>query len=185
MVDFSAPFDLVSGLRYPATSLISMNELPDAPGPIPQQEYVGLEDNKGKEKADQVRKCCFSTQLTREYTTSSSPFSPLPLLSQPYTQPVQPYTNVVPLEDKAQGSVTFRTYYKFFIAGGGYLVNLILVIAFLMTEVRGINCPVLWSVCVKCVLFVWCVLLSRAALWCLTGTSRSGECGEMCMTNPG
>ena len=41
---------------------------------------------------------------------------------------------MVPLEDKAQGSVTFRTYYNYFRAGGGYVVNLILVIVFLMTE---------------------------------------------------
>ena len=46
---------------------------------------------------------------------------------------------MVPLEDKVQGSVTFRTYYKYFIAGGGYVLNCILILFFLMAEVRGID----------------------------------------------
>ena len=62
------------------------------------------------------------------------------------TQPVEACANVVPLEDKAQGSVTFRTYYNYFKAGGGYVVNLILVVAFLMTEVRGVIVVFSWVV---------------------------------------
>ena len=49
VVDFSTPFDLVSGSLYPATSLISVNTLVDSPDPTPQQEYVNLE---GKEVAE-------------------------------------------------------------------------------------------------------------------------------------
>ena len=48
VVDFSTPFDLVSGSLYPATSLISVNTLVDTTDPTPQQEYVNLE---GKEVA--------------------------------------------------------------------------------------------------------------------------------------
>ena len=69
---------------------------------------------------------------------------------------------MVPLEDKAQGSVTFRTYYKFFIAGGGYVVNLILVIAFLMTEVRGIDCSLLLSLCEMCLVCVVCSVVQAS-----------------------
>ena len=56
MVDFSAPFDLATGSLYPATSLISMNDLADIPDPTPQQEYVRVEGNGSAEEADQVRR---------------------------------------------------------------------------------------------------------------------------------
>ena len=54
MVDFSTPLGL-NGSPYHETSLISMNELSGTPVPTPQQEYVFLEENDGKAKADQVR----------------------------------------------------------------------------------------------------------------------------------
>ena len=66
---------------------------------------------------------------------------------------------MVPLEDKAQGSVTFRTYYNYFRAGGGYVVNLILAVVFLMTEVRGVIAVISWVVCND---IVTCVLCSVA-----------------------
>ena len=50
---------------------------------------------------------------------------------------------MVPVEDKAQGSISFKTYYKYFTAGGGYVVNLILIVVFFMTEVRDIDTSVL------------------------------------------
>ena len=55
MVDLSTPLGL-NGSPYLETSLISMNELAGTPVPTPQQEYVFLEENDGKAKADQVRR---------------------------------------------------------------------------------------------------------------------------------
>ena len=60
---------------------------------------------------------------------------------------------MVPLEDKVQGSVTFRTYYKYFIAGGGYVLNCILILFFLMAEVRGIDHDYVYSVPQESVVF--------------------------------
>ena len=56
MVDFSAPFDLATGSLYPATSLISMNDIAGIPDPTLQQEYVRVEGNGSAAKADQVRR---------------------------------------------------------------------------------------------------------------------------------
>ena len=42
---------------------------------------------------------------------------------------------MVPTEDKAQGSVSTKTYYHYFIAGGSYIGVLILLFFFVMTEV--------------------------------------------------
>lgn len=81
------------------------------------------------------------------------------------TQPVEAYANVVPLEDKAQGSVTFRTYYKYFIAGGGYIVNLILFVVFLMTEVRGVIVACSW-VCEVRLLPAVCPVLCSPGEYC-------------------
>ena len=44
--------------------------------------------------------------------------------------------SVLPQEDKAQGSVSLKTYCLYFIAGGGYALLLFLLVMFLLAEVR-------------------------------------------------
>jgi ATP-binding cassette subfamily C (CFTR/MRP) protein 4 len=46
-----------------------------------------------------------------------------------------PSSNAVPLEDKVHGSVTIKTYYQYFMAGGGYIGCLLTITAFLLAEV--------------------------------------------------
>lgn len=41
----------------------------------------------------------------------------------------------MPQEDKAQGSVSLKTYCLYFIAGGGYVLLPFLVVVFLLAEV--------------------------------------------------
>ena len=38
-------------------------------------------------------------------------------------------------EERAHGRITMKTYYDYFIAGGGYLFTLIVILLFLFTEV--------------------------------------------------
>ena len=53
---------------------------------------------------------------------------------------LQTYINTVPLEDKAQGSVSVKTYYRYFKAGGGFVGCLLLLVAFVVGEVSTFFC---------------------------------------------
>jgi ABC-type proline/glycine betaine transport system ATPase subunit len=45
------------------------------------------------------------------------------------------FANTVPLEDKAQGSVSVKTYYRYFKAGGGFIGCFLLLVIFIFAEV--------------------------------------------------
>ena len=48
---------------------------------------------------------------------------------------VQPQTFGPPAEEKAHGSVSMKTYYKYFVAGGGYVLLAFTVFIFIIAEV--------------------------------------------------
>ena len=53
-----------------------------------------------------------------------------------YTMLLQVQTFGPPAEERAHGSVSMKTYYKYFVAGGGYILLAFSVFVFIIGEVR-------------------------------------------------
>ena len=86
-----------------------------------------------------------------------------------FTYSMQETVLTLPPEDKGHGNVSFATYYKFFIAGGNYLVLAVMFTLFILADVSTV---LYLSYCE--ILYV-CVHVCRVVLSSLTGGSLIGD----------
>lgn len=73
---------------------------------------------------------------------------------------VVPSPKALPLEERAQGTISAKTYYRYFVSGGGHMVMGIVFLFFFIAEVSQVTCVLMFFIFIYSV-----VLLSRIGGW--------------------